>query len=322
MKNETIIIVGTRRAGTTFLGKLLSVSTKNNVYIEEPFNPVRGIKGFGHVWYPYITNNANAGLKKNIINLFNRKKVKFKNAIVNDQTKESNLNAPWIDVFMEIFKNNSKEPLKRRFLRTIFKSNHFVSYIKARIQSNKNLVFKDALMSLSLQFILEHFPNTKVVFIFRNPMGFYYSMKRLNWAISLQNFLQQQELVKDYPFIGNLKSETLEDKIINEWYIVNKIMLDKVNKDDRIICVSHEKLSKDPEGQMHKIVNQLVLGDMDNDKIIEFTTGDHSSKKTKDVKRDSKKEINSWKNKLSEEEIDYIQKRTMKLYQELSQLAI
>ena len=51
---------------------------------------------------------------------------------------------------------------------------------------NKNVVFKDALMSLTLKQPYIKQKDVYSVFIFRNPIGFYFSLKRFGapkWAI-------------------------------------------------------------------------------------------------------------------------------------------
>ncbi|SDQ14657.1 sulfotransferase domain-containing protein [Flagellimonas zhangzhouensis] len=325
MEKKSILIVGTRRAGTTFIGKLLSLSAKGLNYVEEPFNPIRGIKNLDLIWYPYLKDDdKNLKIKKDLIRLLKLKKVPFKYSIVNNQKNRVVANVSLKDVFVELFKNSSEEFFSTRFLRIFLKSNHHLSYIKARIFSNRKTVFKDALMSLSTSFILKNSTDTGIVFIFRNPVGFYHSVKRLNWEMSLENFLEQDELVKDYPFIKELPTATEADRIINEWIVINTILLDQiVNHGAKIICISHDKLSRNPKEQMEMLFQKLEFSEKaDLETITSFTQGNHKSKKTKDVKRNSKNEINSWQNKLSEKEVEFINSRTNALYKQLNKIAI
>lgn len=317
-----IVIMGTRRSGSTFIGKLLTNSSNAFAYVEEPFNPVRGIKNLNHLWYPYINQeNQNSLVKTDLEKLLDLKSVKFKNSIVNDVTKKSDLNVSRLRVIIEIFKNKSKEPLIKRVLRVFFKSHHQVSYIKAKYSTKKYIVYKDALMSLAIKEVLRN-KNAKVIFIYRNPLGFYYSMKRLNWAISSDHFFNQNELIKDYSFIKDLPRKSEIDKIINEWLIVNTVLFEQAKINNRILCVPHEKLALDPSGQIIKIFNWLEISEKINfQKINLFTDGKHETSKTKDVKRNSKKELLSWKGKISEAEIAHVLRRTQELFEKLNDLS-
>lgn len=318
-----IVILGTRRSGSTFIGKLLSESVNSFVYIEEPFNPVRGIKSLEHVWYPYLNErNEKDQVKQDLYKLLNLKSVKFKNSIVNNTTKESYLNVSTLRVVKEVFDNKSKETFKMRMLRVFFKSNHYISYLKAKYSNKKYIVYKDVLMSLAVKELIKQ-KDVFMIFIYRNPLGFYYSMKRLNWAISSDNFLKQQELIKDYPFIKDMPRETEIDRIINEWIIVNSILLEQSLKNDNIICVAHEKIALEPEKQISKIFEWLEISkNINEEKIKLFTNGDHKTQKTKDVKRDSKKEVSSWHGKISDFEVNHIKKRTNDLFEKLNNYAV
>lgn len=318
-----ILITGARRSGTTFIGKLLSSSYSGLSYVEEPFNPVRGIKAIDHVWYPYINVNSKS-LLKNLEDVFKLKKIRFKNGIINNETKTSNLDASNYEVFLEIFKNNSKESILTRLGRVFFKSNHYLSYEKARLSTNNTVVFKDALLSLSINQI-SNLKEVGIVVIFRNPLGFFHSMERLNWAILPSNFLNQEELMVDFPFIKELPKNNKVDQIINEWVIINTIILKSIKVNKNIICVSHDKLSKKPLDQLSKICERLNLNENINLEQVDTITNSSSEKrtdKTKNVKRDSIQELNSWKGKIDSKTVDYIKLRTDDLYNELNLYAI
>lgn len=322
-KRKKIIIIGTRRSGSTFIGKLLSVASNNFSYVEEPLNPVSGIKSLDHVWYPYIKEDyENTKVLVDLNKVLNLKWVPFKNSIVNIKTKKSYLNVSKMEVFVEIFKNESNEPLVKRILRFLFKNNHYISFIKAKFSNKPYVVFKDVLMSLSLNEVLK-VKNTYIIYIFRSPLGFCHSIDRLNWTIDTKNFIKQKKLMKDYPFIKDLPCESKLDQIINEWLIVNKILLDNLKKGNPIICVSHSKLSLEPQSQLDKIFQKLSLKEKINYKKIEnYTKGNYSSNLTKDVRRNSMKELKSWEGKISKKDQDYIIKRTRSVFEELKEYAI
>lgn len=324
---NNIFVLGTRRSGTTFLGKLLYASLSGFSYIEEPFNPVAGFKTLPHVWYPY--NSMYTGhYKKELDNLENLKPVKFKRSIVNDKTKASILNATLWQSVKEVFLNLSKESLTRRILRVFVKNKHNFSYHKAiLLERHKDNIIKDPLISLSINDLVLKDKN-KVVFIYRDPVAFYHSIKRLNWAISTKNFTNQSDLVKDWDFIKTLPKNNKIDNIINEWIIVNTIALEslKKNKSNNLVCLSHTKLSKYPTLQTQKLVQKFQLKDKLNSKKIEQLTQTNrttdESNNTKDIRRNSIQQLNKWKGHLEEDDVKYIRQRTGELLKELDKYAI
>lgn len=322
---NNIFILGTRRSGTTFLGKLLHKSLSGFSYIEEPFNPVAGFKTLPHLWYPYSPKHSD-NFKKEIHDLNHLKPVKFKRSIVNDQTKASILNATFGQSVKEVFLNMSKESLAKRILRIFVKNKHNLSYHKAiLLEKHKSNIIKDPLMTLSIDNLLLNDKN-KAVFIYRDPVAFYYSIKKLNWAISSKNFTDQSDLVKDWPFIQKMRKEQKIDNIINEWVVVNTVALKTLQNNNNILCLSHTKLSESPKAQVKKLVQKLDLNDELNPKKIEELTQTtrqiDESKKTKDIRRNSVEQLHKWEGHLAEGEVDYIRQRTDKLLTQLDQYAI
>lgn len=315
---DNIFILGTRRSGSTFLGNLVYKSFPKFSYIEEPFNAVSGLKSLPYIWYPYHKIKYDSFVQK----VSDQKPINFKRAIVNSKTQKPIINANLIDSIKEVFKNESGETLTKRLLRVPFKSKHNISYYKSLFFNYDVNIVKDPLASLLVKKILDNKKNG-AIFIYRNPVAFYHSINRLNWRILTENFINQKDLIDDYPFIKDLPEINKIDHIINEWLIVNTILLEHLKSFENIICVSHENLSKNPKAELLRIRKKMKLNLAIDFKEIEILTSAKTPHNgTKDIKRNSLKELQKWKGELKEAEVTHIKKRTSELYSQLELYAI
>lgn len=313
MAKKKILILGTRRSGSTFLGKLLSFTIKKCAFIEEPFNPVRGIRAINHVWYPYLGPMDQGNLTDAVKAVISLKKIAFKNSVVNINSRESSLNVSKKYLLKEIFKNESGESYIWRLARLILKSNHFITYQKARFLPKSSVLIKDSLMTLMLEYLSRQ-PELSLIFIFRDPEAFYLSMKIQGWAINTENFLNQKGLIKQHPDFLSYPKENKIDKILNEWIIVNTVALTELKRNKSIICVSHTRLANQPLNVISLLFKELNIEHMPNEKtVLKYTQGSHRSGKTKDVRRNSKDQLNKYKSRISE---------TAHIYKELLSLSI
>lgn len=325
IKTQFIHVLGCRRSGTTFLGNLIN-TVNNSTYIEEPFNKLRGIKSLPDVWYPYINNdNISSSFRTDLNKFFNLGPIPFKHSINNNDTGYLDVNTTTHRVLLDVFKNKSGEPLLKRILRIFLKNKHYLSYHRTRISPKKHIIVKDALASLSATYLANNF-QTKLIVVFRNPKAYFYSMLKQNWYVDLNDFKTQKDLLKDFPFITQLVNEehTFDNRIINEWIIVNKVLLE-MSKTVDIIFVAQEDLSKTPHKEMDKIFDKLQIPNEERNyqKIIKLTQGNDSNPKNiKNVKRNSLSTLNQWKNKLSKQQIDLIENKTNVIYEKLNSIKL
>lgn len=325
IKSKFILVAGCRRSGTTFLGNLIN-TLEDSTYVEEPFNKLRGMKSIPDVWYPYLTNsNIKPELKEDIKRFFKFKNIKFRHSINNNDTGYLDVNTSTFNMIVDVFKNKSGEPTIKRIFRIILKNKHYLSYIKARILKKEFIVIKDALASLSANYLLNN-QELKSVFIYRDPRAYFYSMLKLDWYVDLNDFGVQKELIKDYPFVQDIVNEehTFDNRIINEWIIVNRVLLD-LHAKHNIVFVSQEELASNPLEVLEKICSKLDLdfNKINQDEVIKLTKGKSiNPKNIKNVRRDSLKTINQWKGKLSDEQLELINQKTKHIYEELESIKL
>jgi len=317
MDNFNILVTGTRRSGTTFLGRMLSLD-KSVSYINEPFNYDQGIRGINKYWYQYITKrNINQNQKDILDNFFNLKTVNSKVSIGKMNTKEFRYDVNKIELMKNLFFNYSKENLIKRFSRIFIKNRFYLTYLQAKLNPfRKRILIKDPIAALSSNYLSNEY-KLMVVVIVRHPAAYYCSMKRRRWGISPKNFLEQVDLMRDYlmDFKNDLESaNTLEEKILLEYLCINKVLYDYIKNNKRFILVKHEDLCLDPVNAIKNLYKKLNLeySQEIERKIISHTTDKNViiSKDISNIKRDSYHLAFNWKLELSNQEIEKIKYKT------------
>ena len=291
-----ILVTGSHRSGTTFVGKVIS-EPKRIRYIHEPFN----IEG----------NRENCPLK-------------YRNEYVADSSLEHQKE---VKKYINSFANLNLGRLgKVKSLKGLY---HFLKETKSRFSSSRT-VYKDPIAFMSVEWIYKHF-DMSVIMLIRHPAAFVSSIKLKNWKFDFNNFLEQEALMntylKDYKKIVKEYVETEKDIIdqgILLWNIFHDIIADFQTKyKDEWYFVKHEDLSINPIPEFEKIFNRLGIEystEVQN-YIIESTTSkvdpDVQKNATKfwDVKRNSKANVEAWKVRLTPEEISRIKEGTKGIWE-------
>ena len=179
----------------------------------------------------------------------------------------------------------------------------------------KRPLIKDPLAFFSSEWLNEQF-NVLPILIIRHPAAFVSSVIKQNWEQPFEHFTKQKGFVKEKlaPFKDqieeySIKKYPLIDQAILIWNIVHYQMKNYMNTYPNWYFIKHETLSLDPVGEFKKIYDYAKIPFTDNvkDKIIAYSG--LSNEKVlfdKKVKRNSKKNITAWKERLKSEEIKYI----------------
>jgi hypothetical protein len=285
--------VTTDRSGITWTGKMIS-NSKEVGYIHEPFNIDEKISinpsPFIH-WFQYISEeNGNDYLStfENIIN--------FRYPLINNIVKISSVKE---------FKYILEEQ---------------IYYYKIK---NKRPLIKDPISLFSTEWLKQHF-NFDIVILIRHPAAFCSSLKYKEWTFDFRNFLDQPLLMKDVllPFQKEIKKFAGEDfDIINQaillWNCFHYTIIRYQDKYPEWTFIKHEDLSRDPITQFHKIFDKLGLAyTSEIQNKIRESSGEHNPVEQgnqNEFIRNSKANINNWKNRLTEEEIYRIREGTRKI---------
>ena len=125
----------------------------------------------------------------------------------------------------------------------------------------KRLV-KDIRANLFLKWLKVNFPEIPIILLLRHPCAVANSKLKLSWDSCLDDFLSQDELMKDFlnPFKGELENANDPfEKHIFLWCVENYIPLKQFNEGE-ILVVFYENLCMDPEREIKKI--RTFVGEM------------------------------------------------------------
>ncbi len=288
-----ILVTGSHRSGTTWIGKMLSTSPSVG-YIQEPFNLEHSPKFCGRCaakidyWYTYVNDENETDFYLPILNTLN-----FKYNL----WAQMNVNTNFIDYALTL-----KE---------------YLSFYKYRLNKAVPLL-KDPLAFFSAEWLARRF-GMKVVILIRHPAAFASSLKRLHWTYNFSHFLDQPMLMRDYlyPFHDEIVKFATEPQDIIEqaillWNIIYSTVIKYQEKHPNWIFWRYEDIAKEPLEHFQRLFNELN---------IEFSESVVSSIKSysgnfnpvevpkssaRFTQRNSKENIWNWKKRLSDFDIERI----------------
>jgi Sulfotransferase family len=290
-----ILVTGTHRSGTTWVGKMLAADALT-AYISEPLNVLHR-PGIFRVkvnhWYQYVCeDNGNEYLPA------------FQELLEFDY-----------HLLDEIRSLRSR----RDFLRM---GRDFLIFYNGLMRGQRALL-KDPFAVFSTPWFAKNL-NSKVVITIRHPAAFASSLKRLNWPFDFQDLLDQPLLMRDHLELYRDEMQSIKsDDIIGQAALLWKMIYHSVHATRELnpdfIIVRHEDLARDPVPGYRDLyksldleftprVEKIILNSSSSENPIEL-----SRKKVHGFKLDSRANIDIWKKRLSVEEIDRIRKMTEKI---------
>ena len=293
---KPILVTGSHRSGTTWVGKILA-SSSELVYISELFRPTSYrpeiCKVHFYYWFTYITERNETQYYTPIKNLLNLQYNLF-----------------------EGFRNVHS-------IRNILHiSKEYFKFFYSRYISHSRVLIKDPIAIFSAGWLAKRF-NMDVVVLIRHPAAFVSSLKRLNWTFPFSHFLEQRWLMKDYlyPFETEIKEfANHEHNIIDQGILLWRIIYYMVNiyrdKYPNWIFKRHEDLSMNPVKEFEKLFARLSLEYTPKvRKIIKkYSSTSNPSEVPKGIvhqlMRNSKANIKNWKHRLKQSEVTKIKEGT------------
>jgi hypothetical protein len=284
-KIKPILVTGSHRSGTTWVGKMLA-ATPEVGYIHEPFNLTHR-PGICTAKFPYWFTHI---------------------------TEENEC------LYYEALKNT----FAFRFsIKAELSAIHSARHVRRMIENYKNFalyrfrhaapLIKDPIALFSSEWLAKRF-DMNVVVLIRHPAAFASSIRRLNWTHNFSHFLNQPNLMSDYlaPFEAEIRDFAQKDHDILEqapllWRIIHHLILQFQQKHKDWLFLRHEDISANPLHYFKYLYRQMNLTFTSHvQKVIE----DHSSEDNPteaenhtSLKRNSKANINSWRNKFTEAEL-------------------
>jgi glutaredoxin-related protein len=287
-----ILVTGTHRSGTTWVGKMLAADALT-AYISEPLNVLHR-PGVFHTkirhWYQYICEeNEHEYLPA------------FQELLEFDY-----------NLWDEIRSIRSRKD----FLRM---GRDFLIFYNGLMRGQRPLL-KDPFAVFSTSWFAKRL-NCKVVITVRHPAAFASSLKRLNWPFDFQDLLDQPLLMRDHlqdcrDEMESMKAEDVIGQAALLWKLIYRSVHTTRKLHPEFIVIRHEDLSRDPVPGYRDLygslgleftprVKEVILNSSSSENPVEL-----SKKKVHGYKLDSRANIDVWKKRLSLEEIARIREIT------------
>lgn len=288
--NKPLLVTGSHRSGTTWVGKMLA-SSPFLAYIHEPFNIKWHRPGICSAkfpyWFTYVTRQNEEDFYEPLNNTLS-----FRYDLIEEIKALTNI---------------------RDTARMIRDYTKFLVY---RFQNYRPLI-KDPIALFSAEWLASRF-NMDVIILIRHPAAFAHSIIRKNWKFEFNNFLEQPLLMRDilYPFESEIQEFTkinhdLMDQAALLWKIIHYAISIYQNNHKDWIFIRHEDLSQDPLDGFKTIFDKLELEFSENVKYVinKFSNSsnpiesDPTKSFYKDISRNSQAITTNWKNSFSSSEI-------------------
>jgi len=292
LNNKPILVTGSHRSGSTWIGKMLALPS-NVVYIHEPFNLHHRpdiCKARFEYWFTYICDQNEFLYLHDLKHTLN-----FKYSL-SEELKAINS--------------------KKDFLRLL---RDYVPFTEYRLFSRRPLV-KDPIAIFSADWLAKKF-DMDVITIIRHPAAFAGSLKKANWPHPFDHFLKQpllmehhlskySSIIEEY----SKQEKDIVDQAILLWNLIHHMISIYREINPNWLFVRHEDISRDPIGEFRKLYYKLGLKFSKGiQKKIESFSFANPNKEKDPLKRDSKSNIFQWKTRLSLDEIRKIKENTLEV---------
>jgi hypothetical protein len=286
---KPILVTGIHRSGSTWLGKIISYS-KEVRYVFEPFNiSMKSHQPPFKVWFKYVSNSTNKKEQKDIRN--------------------------YIKKFISIDIITLTKSIKK--INNLYRLKRFINDSFARIF--KRSLIKDPLAVFSAEWLYQEF-DCDVIVLIRHPAAFVLSIKEKKWHFNFEDFIKQTELLDEKLVQFRTKIEAFnksKKNLVDEGILLWNCVYSVVNEykelyDNKWYFIRHEDLSRNSISEFEKIFSFLNLEYSDEVKynIKKSTTASIE----KNLMRNSKANIDKWKNHLTIQEINKIKEETKEVW--------
>lgn len=260
---RVIWLIGSGRSGTTWISAMLN-HEKTFRELFEPFHPLSRDFGYLRSHHYLRPDDDNTRLNRDARNV-------FKGQYYNSRVEAAN--AVW---------------------RTLF-------------GGYKHLLVKDVFANLLAFNQLKKNPEVRTILLIRNPFATCISKnerKHWHWIRDPRYFIQDTRLMEDFlePYrvlINQVADSGSElDKLIAVWCIINYVPLKQFPEDE--LCVSfYEDWILDPVAEMNRVQEFVDMPELLNRSLADHPVYKQASHSSKGIAG----EIDSWRRKLSDEEI-------------------
>lgn len=282
-----ILVTGSHRSGTGWVGQMLAASTAPAVaYLWEPFSVLHrpGICNVGFpYWFPYVCRENERTYVRAIGDMLAfRYRPLAELRAVRTPRDAARLARDW-----------------RRMVRY------------RRLQARP--LMKDPIALFSSEWLCDTF-DMDVVLLIRHPAAFVHSLTTRGWSHPFNHFLHQPLLMRDFlaPFEAEIERfaeepQPIPDQAILLWNILHDAILRYRERRPNWLFLRLEDIAHDPVASFRHLYDALGLGFNQHaaDTIISHSNSSNPSEQrdASSTKRDSRASVSTWKTRLSSEEI-------------------
>ena len=296
MSRKPILITGSHRSGTTWVGQMLSLPA-DIIYIHEPFNI--DIKKTGcEPEFPY---------RFTYVDTANEKK--------------------YMEPLQEMLDRRCPQPSKSTSRWTRFYWSSMLAgrldYWYKRIPWFRPLM-KDPIALFSSEWLSERFDMDVVVMI-RQPASFVGSIKKAEWEFPFDHILQQPRLIQRY--LSGFEAEILDytnnkrsivEQAVLLWKLFHTVIDHYRVEKAQWIFLRQEDVASEPVKEYKNLYKRLgITYKSKYDRVIESHSHVNGSNarltKYSHIVRESSSTVNDWKDRLSHDEYQYVMSETAEL---------
>lgn len=289
---KPILVTGSHRSGSTWVGQMIARSPAV-AYIHEPFNIEPHPGHFGgqfDTWFTYVCD-SNADQYEPYL----------RECLALTYPLATKLRA-------------SKSPAH------VGRSLVSWSRFNASKGMGRRPLMKDPLAVFSAEWLARTF-DMRVIMLIRHPAAFAGSIKEANWSHPFQHFLDQPLLMRDHlsAFRGDLEryaaaEQDIVDQAILLWNMIHATILTYRDRHPRWYFVRHEDISIAPQeafGHIYRYLN-LDYSPAIQEQIMQFSQSsqDDGADPSVSIRRDSLYNLNRWRDRLTDDEIDRVREAT------------
>lgn len=289
---QPILVTGGHRSGTTWVGRMLAANPQV-AYISEPLNVLHRpgvLRAKVDRWYQYIC----------------------------DENESAYLTA--FEELLDYRYHQWDEIRSIRSLKDFLRMGRDFAIFYNGLMRGQRVLLKDPFAVFSIPWFAKRF-NFRVVVAVRHPAAFASSLKRLGWNFDFKDLLAQPLLTRDHlePYREQMQSIKADDVIGQAsllWTMIYLTVHSTRNLIPDLLIVRHEDLSRDPISGFRSLYESLSLdftprvkGKILNSSGSENPT-ELSRKKVHSVKLDSRANMDNWRKRLTEEEVNRVREMT------------
>lgn len=289
---QPILVTGSHRSGSTWVGQMIARSL-SVAYIHEPFNIEPHPGHFGgqfDTWFTYVCDS------------------------------NAHLYEPYLRECLALTYPLATKLRASRSPAHVGRSVASWARFNASKTTGQRPLVKDPLAVFSAEWLSRTF-DMQVIMLIRHPAAFAGSIKEANWSHPFQHFLDQPLLMHDHlaEFEGELRrfagtEQTIVEQAILLWNMIHTTILRYRERQPAWYFGRHEDISVAPRELFGQIYDYLQL---DYSPAIQAEIGQFSQSEEVDaadptvsIRRNSLYNLNRWRDRLTEEEIDRVREAT------------